>query len=320
MTNLPDFLDAWRQLLAHPDEDRNREVDTASKFRCVYGVSEGQPLFFVVSSEKPQPLELADSVSVSVRQRTDGLWSLSFRLVDLALIPVFMHLCHQLAEVALAANTERELRSNLKRVVTLWRKLLRTNSSGLSDDALRGLVAELWVLDNIVTPLCVVPEVAVTAWEGPSGKPKDFVSGTGWAREVKAVGLQGGSVEIHGVDQLDDAGFESLHLDVVTTEMSPEGWTLPRIVTHLRARLGEEAAYLLDLKLAQIAPGYDLPVYAHRRVAIRRHRSIVVDATTPRITPEDLPQGINRVTYVLGLAGLPLVTDRPIKKDNQWTL
>lgn len=314
-----EFLNDWRRILATPDVDHNREIDTDSTFRCVFGVSEGQPLFFVVSRERPQPLELAESISVSIRRRSDNLWVLSFRLLDPSLTGVFLHLCQQLAEAALAAETERELKSGLRRVVTEWRKMLRTSPT-LSDEALRGLVAELWTLQHVAIPRCEDPNAAVGAWEGPSGKPKDFVAGDGWAREVKAVGLQGTSVEIHGAEQLDDSGFAEFHLEVITTEFSAQdGHTLPENVAAIREGLDDASGFELESKVSQIAPGFTSSTYATRRVAVRRHRSYPVNSSTPRLTPADIAPGVNRLTYTIDLSCLRAETDTPVKKESQWT-
>lgn len=313
--SIGDFIGEWRTMMS-ANKDSNREVDPSSTFRFGFGVEGGHPYLFVGSPTPLSAPRLSDAVKAESRRRQDGLAILVLKLVDLSLKEVFFYLGLQLANLAVQANSVTDLRAAMEVTLRKWRQLLE-GGGWLSNEALRGLVAELWVLWDKVLPECQSGLEAIESWEGPKSRPKDFM-GSDWAREVKAVSPQGESVEVHGAEQLAPIPAGDLHLDVITTSISDAGVTLPQAVSWITAELDELAAHEFVRKVEGVAPGYDRPEYESRFVRILRHRTYKVDEDFPRIIPRLVPAEISHVNYTLKLTTLVASEDRPLPNGSPW--
>lgn len=317
MDPIVQFLDSWREMLALPGNPPNREVDIDSTYRCVYESDHGQPVFFIVVPERPKPIDIASAVEVEIGQRSDDKWTLAFRCTEPTLRDTFMVFCEQIAWAAMDATTDRQLRRRIKAVADDWRHML-ARAGRLSDDQLRGLMAELFILDILLSEGQVPPSEIVDAWEGPEQRPKDFIGSDGWAREVKAISKQGASVEIHGDAQLDTDGLDSLLLDVVTTTVGGNGLTLAEAAERITGRLDEESGRVFERKLRRIEPKYDDAASDERRVVIQRHRSFTIDEGFPRLTPQSVPLGVTNVKYSVQIKQLSPSSDTVIRKGTPW--
>lgn len=201
-------------------------------------------------------------------------------------------------------------------VIDRWRSLLATKGrQSLTQSAQRGLFAELHVLRLVCTP----GPIDLSVWKGPLGEPHDIVAHS-FAIEVKSVGSQGRSVEIHGPTQLLPPG-RPLALVLVELEEGEAGETV--------AELAEEVllnAQDRDLAKARLAlAGYssvDAELYA-TRFAVRGLRHVAVDANTPRIVPDSfsggvLPEGLLYLSYGLDLVVLERMSASGESSLRRW--
>lgn len=192
---------------------------------------------------------------------------------------------------------------SFREVLEQWRELLRTGST-ITADTVVGLVGELHVLSLLAM---ADPVGALDAWTGPRRTVHDFVRGE-HALEVKSVAaLEGNSVTVNGLDQLDPSDLASLHLAVVHCRESEGAPSLDARIDQL-LEAGVPSAPLLS---AVAKGGY---VYESRPPIPTTYRVIntrfwIVGPTFPGLRRSALPpavrKGVSRVQYVLAVDSAP---------------
>ncbi|MEU5664236.1 PD-(D/E)XK motif protein [Streptomyces longwoodensis] len=203
--------------------------------------------------------------------------------------------------VELAAGSGQRAETVCKRVLDEWRELLRRRGGLLSDEALRGLFGELIVLQKVLT---ANPENGLSAWRGPDREPHDFRLGNG-DLEVKTLGVNGSTVRIHGIGQLEPPTDGALHLIVVRLLPAPDGLALPDLVEQLQTKVGDRKNFALALARS----GYsqlDADHYRDRRFTVARITALPINGTFPRIVPSALsgilPPEVSSLSYSLDLS------------------
>jgi hypothetical protein len=212
-----------------------------------------------------------------------------------------------LQDVATLPTDERPLTLDfLIGRITRWQACLQANRDGLSGEKAAGLFGELSTLARLLQS-GVDPVLAVTRWTGPSNAIQDFQFAH-LALEIKASRqTQPTNVRISSERQLDTTDNQRLLLIHygLDERSDSSGSSLPQKVADLRSMLGEgHAVMLFDDRLAEY--GYlDMHAarYADRSYTIRQVDHFDVRHPMPRITEDDLPVGVGRVSYDLALAG-----------------
>lgn len=216
---------------------------------------------------------------------------------------------HEVFDDALAAMLEQIVRTPNTAVAACirawedWRRLLQGRAEVLGDNALRGLFAELVVLERILAgkPTISVPRV----WTGPDRAPHDFSLGED-ALEVKALGPRGSSVTIHGLGQLEEPPEGRLFLVLVRLESDEKtGRTLPELVDRVRAAAEDTAG----LAAQSAKAGYfdhHADAYRDRRFVVTQTVALPVSNTFPRVVASSLTTGVppelEEISYTLDLA------------------
>jgi hypothetical protein len=145
---------------------------------------------------------------------------------------------------------------------------------------------------------------AIGAWKGPDGAPRDFEL-RGCGLEVKSSAANEPQVvPVHGERQLDGSGLVSLLLVHKSLEVLRDaGETLPMIVADLReSGSGLPEAGTLEDRLLQ--SGYlDMHEQRYRRTGYTIRRTSIFDVREgfPRITENDLVDGVGAVRYSLAI-------------------
>ncbi|MFC1438017.1 PD-(D/E)XK motif protein [Streptacidiphilus sp. N1-10] len=184
-----------------------------------------------------------------------------------------------------------------------WRKLFQGRSDVLSDTSLRGLFAELVILDRI---LAIRGAIRLgTVWKGPDHASHDFRIGDD-ALEVKSLGAQGATIQIHGLGQLEPPPAGILTLVLVRLQSSEqEGQTLPELVGAVRERAEDGTGLSLQLAKAGYFDDH-AEAYEDRRFDVTQIAVLPVGPDFPRLTPGSLsvpvaPE-ISGLTYSLDLS------------------
>jgi hypothetical protein len=241
----------------------------------------------------------------------NGSPHLGVRLRDKSSADVFTALAEDISpRVSAAAGTKEALSALLGRLGR-WQQFLAAMKEGLSLEARRGLFGELHVLKAHLIPVFGNVE-AVGSWKASAAAHQDFQFTSG-AIEVKTTAAkQPQAVRITSERQLDDTGVGALFLHVVavderevTSAGKTSGATLPDLIAVLRAMLAPDTFALQSFNDRLLDAGY-LDVHASRyqvrRYTLRREWTFRVTGRFPRITEDQLPEGIGEVSYALSLA------------------
>ena len=169
-----------------------------------------------------------------------GVVRLCLLVSDGVYTEMFSVLAEDVAErLVAAASAEQAVRILLARLVA-WQTFLRRRQAELTPDEVKGLLAELLFLKDLISHLSSAID-AVRAWKGPDRGLHDFVVGDGVAIEVKASGSRTGSgFTVANLEQLDDEGLDSLLVCHTALPSHAEGAALPELISTLRDFLVEE--------------------------------------------------------------------------------
>lgn len=297
MTSIDDL---WSKIAGEPTATGVfRLFDDSHPLDLFAGIDpEGRRVLMLIVDEAPAELPSAGAIDVSLNRRTDGRFSLIFRLARPEFHELFGRLCQDLVDTSRTSDKQNGTSRLLLRL-NRWRKLLEPGpSQGLNERQLRGLFGELWFLKTVA--LVQVGHLnAVHAWNGPLGAAQDFQLGQGLI-EIKTMLPGAHTVAISSADQLEN-GTTPLQLVVFTIDTS-QGITVSALVRELRQELEAVAAASaeFDLRLAEM--GYsDRPEHDQFHFTVQSIRYYPVTESFPRINVSQLPAGISRVTYILDL-------------------
>jgi hypothetical protein len=198
-------------------------------------------------------------------------------------------------------STTGSLAASVHASIDRWRRLMRSAAARhMSRERLFGLFAELSVLRAIL----IRNPAASAAWTGPDKGTHDFELAAG-CLEVKAIGLAGDTVRIHGVDQLDTHDGKPLVLVAMSIVEGDDGLTIRELVDDIRTivtdvagfeasllRAGWGASGLQNLERLGVADSFRFAVGAS---APGLRRAVFVDGAL---------DGVHRVDYDLEIAEL----------------
>ena len=189
-------------------------------------------------------------------------------------------------DVLEAVPEAREPGAEALRTIGRWRRLFRSRAvQGLNERTRVGLFAELTVLEAAVD---VAPGLDVKVWRGPLRQPHDFEM-PNRCLEVKAVGQDTDSIEIHGLDQLDTHDGRPLDLLLVSVRQDPDGATLHELVDRLSVKVSSR----VDLASLLLSAGWsanDGGSHEHAYV-VEEVLQVPVDEQTPRLVRSRFVQG-----------------------------
>lgn len=231
-----------------------------------------------------------------------GRWAFVIALKESSQSGLFETLCRDVVESGEAAtNLDEALFRSIQRTKR-WHYLLRAGrSEGLSIEEQRGLIGELAFLRDLAVNFD--PDIAIEAWKGPSGAPKDFEL-IGCCVEVKTRRSAAfPSISISSAEQLADCDGGRLFLNVTNVESAIvlEGITLHDSVNLTDALFQEDHNAYTKWEDAIYSTGYDpLKRYDDRRWQTRSITYFEVKDGFPRI-PCPLPYGVQNTRYSISL-------------------
>jgi hypothetical protein len=263
--------------------------------------------------EKPgeQSFAASDGWSLSVKDATLRFGKtlrsyLSLACADPGLHPEFDDL---IVDVLTLPHAPGLLAGSVHGSVDRWRRLMRSAATRqMSRERLFGLFAELSVLLQVLKR----DPSAIAAWTGPQGSSHDFELKRG-CLEVKALGLAGDTVRIHGVDQLDTHDGRPLVLVAMSVVEGDDGLTIRELVDDINAVVGDTAAF--DAALARAGWGAS-GVQNPERLGIADSFRFAIESGAAGLRPDQFIdgalRGVDRLDYDLQIAEL---LDRVISKS-----
>jgi hypothetical protein len=285
-------------------------TDLSAKYRFWWGrSSNGWPILLLELDEnhteifrrqrpKVKGLDI-DLVALTDRAKQGLIVSLQ-RPTD---ADIFYRLCTSIIYAASEAAVEGQAVLSVLNHLERWKDFLaNARKRLLSVDEIRGLFAELTMIQTFVDEYQLDKEKVVSAWQGPLRKPQDFQFPE-VAVEVKAFGSSHGTtVQISSEQQLQAVGtpLYLVAVELFDTSADSSSSSLNRLVRGVEGLLAGNAARTFRDRLA-ITDYADLPEYDLMEFAVGRIETYRVEDGFPAIRSADLPSGISKVRYDLDL-------------------
>ena len=220
------WRDAVQQARTKPIEAngyRLTRMAPESRFDIYAGVDSSSFVLLAIGIHVRPPNIATDSSSLDYfrQQRKDGSWLMVLRLRQNGLETVFGRLCQDLVDAAEGVPDEKALVILFRERLNLWKKLFQHGGSGfLQPHEIKGLIAEMLVLELLLRDGQRDIYETVSGWVGPLGADQDFMYAD-LAIEVKAVGPGADSISISSLEQLDCT--VAMHLVLATLRPATPG-------------------------------------------------------------------------------------------------
>lgn len=220
------WRDALQQARTKPIEAngyRLTRMALESRFDIYAGVDSSSFVLLAIGIHVRPPNIATDSSSLDYfrQQRKDGSWLMVLRLRQNGLETVFGRLCQDLVDAAEGVPDEKALVVLFRERLNLWKKLFQHGGSGfLQPHEIKGLIAEMLVLELLLRDGQRDIYETVSGWVGPLGADQDFMYADR-AIEVKAVGPGADSISISSLEQLDCT--VAMHLVLATLRPATPG-------------------------------------------------------------------------------------------------
>lgn len=267
-----------------------------------------RPLLALRVSRRPPQVSLESDALEQFRvQRTDGSWQMVLRLEKEGLEPVFGRLCQDLVDAAAEMTSEQELLDLFVSRLRLWERLFSHTDDGLLDlNRVRGLMAELLVLEQLLQAGKRSAADVVAGWVGPTGADQDFVYGD-LALEVKSLIPGRATISISSLDQLDCA--VPLRLIVVplakASYSAQHAISLNGMVARVEMLVSGDGTALDLLRSRLLEAGYvDHSGYDDQCFAPEDPAYFSVGPGFPRLLRGEMPPGVVDAQYQVGLSAL----------------
>jgi hypothetical protein len=278
---------------------------------CFWGKEKSGACLFIVELEGDhqtlfrRDAAIVNGLTVDLRSGDRGHQRLILALDRQVDRDLFESLCRALAGALFSASDSTTALAITLAHLKRW-KLFLSGWGGkhLSDEAVRGLFAELAFLRELIVSLG--SDDAVEAWLGPERSHQDFIFGN-TAVEIKSLsGAERSEVRLSSEDQL-EALNDSLFLRIYRLSALADAagtLSLNDIVTIVQSELeSAEATTEFDRKL--VAYGYaPLIEYDNPKFAVSEVLTFAVDDGFPRLVRSALPTGISKVTYTIWLEAI----------------
>jgi hypothetical protein len=284
-------------------------IDPHHPFDIYGGVDGGGSVMLAIGVTMRPPVIDADTGALTYikLQRPGGRWLMGLRLAGTGLEQVFGRLCQDLIDAAVNVATEAALVSLFRERLLLWKRLFRDGSSGLLQKfQIKGLVAELLVLEHFILAHRKDPLLPVVSWIGPSGADQDFMF-SDRAIEVKAISPGIEMVNIASAEQLEAEVPLSLYVCVLREASSKEigALSLPIVVSRIEHILSDVPDALRTFRGKLLEAGYvEHDHYQGIAYTPMGAKNYAVRDGFPRLVRARLPAGIPNVTYSILLSSI----------------
>lgn len=261
-------------------------------------------------------------IDVNIDQKSSDSYSqIAFRSKTASMNGAFYALAHDLVEVANESSEEQEAVIALLTRFEEFRELMQGDKKPLSEEEIRGLFAELWVLHWLISEKNIDATQALVSWHGPYGGNKDFVIGSS-ALEIKSLRPNATSIKISSYGQLDDNNLNlyltTVTLDRVYGESSEKTFSIRELVDQISSALtGNTAAEQIFISaldhLNYVAEEEEYPDWRFAVLSTIIYEVLDQEERKfPRISADDIATGIEKISYSISINALT-----PFNKQNE---
>ena len=219
---------------------------------------------------------------------------------------IFSVLCEDLINQVASILDEKVLIKELLNRLAKWQTLFeRFGQQGLTAEAQRGLFGELYFLRKFLS-YSTDKNYCINAWQVPSNTVQDFHHGN-WAVEVKTThGNNHQKIQISSERQLDDTVIPNILLFHLSLDIrNNHGESLNDLVEWVENYLVNDMIELNSFRLKLFEVGYfDIhkPIYRDTGYNIRQESIYRVEGDFPRITENEIRDGVGDVKYSIVIA------------------
>lgn len=298
----------WSQLCADRSAAK-KYFDPGHPLDLLFGSDDrGRAVLALITAKDLGVDDLSRDVSTQQSRRDDGRWAITWTLIDQSLFPTFVRLGVDLAERSAATPPDQSL-DEFMLALAQWQILMRPRPpKRLSLERLRGLVAELWAGETVVSEGRARAEL-VRAWSGPLGGIQDFTFPSGDVWEVKAKRSKATTVKVSSAEQLDptEKTLRLVVLDLDERSGEVEGArSLNGLVQSWRGALAADPTerHVFDLLISRLGVDLTDPYYEATAFTLQRRTVFRVEGDFPSLRASDLPSPVTAVRYQFDVRGL----------------
>lgn len=303
------WQEAIRQARLKPIEEngyRLTRMAPDSRFDIYAGIDASSFALLAIGIHARPPNVATESSSLDYfrQQRQDGSWLMVLRLRQNGLESVFGRLCQDLVDAAEGMPDEKALVGLFRDRLNLWKKLFQHGGSGfLQPHEIKGLIAELLVLESLLCNENRDAHETVVGWAGPLGADQDFMYADR-AIEVKAIGPGAESVSISSLEQLDCP--VPMHLILATLRQATPGELgavgLNGLTTRIEGLIASSPEALNVFKERLLEARYvEHDFYDTVLFEPMSRISYRVDETFPKLVSDMVPAGVIKANYALDI-------------------
>lgn len=303
----------WDEIGTPEQDILSRRVSSSHPLNLFWGKDSYSRFLFIYEFESPRhlPDRYPDLKGIHVRllspEKADAeKYMLVLILREKNDWPIFYSLCTDIITATSSLEKKNQATLIILRRLQRWQKFLQNAKSELLPErVIKGLIGELLFLLNHIEPYRGIG-LAVQFWQGPDDMPQDF-NVEDCAIEVKCqLGTTTPCVKISSADQL-CTQLPDMFLYVVTLgKTDPEAEdaiNLPCLINRIRSMLEVESPDDLEhFNNLLYQSGYidleDYEKFSYISVAEKMYK---VEEAFPRICTDQLPSGIEKISYDISL-------------------
>ena len=227
--------------------------------------------------------------------------SLGIELISDEFIDVFTSMAQDLVDDLAGVVGDSARLAHLKKRLQTWNRFLKEHGhAGLTEDEVRGLFAELWLLRERVLR-ALPPAEAIRCWTGPDTEAQDFKHGNNAVEVKSTISSTPDSISISNERQLDSTGLDDLLLSVIHLEESGDGTTLPSLVSDIERKLASSPGALGEFKAKLTHVGFleEAAQRYTRQFAVSKEEAFRVVEGFPCIVHP--PKGVHSLKYRIAI-------------------
>lgn len=313
--NTNDIVKAWQLIESSNKEDKGKFfraifIESKNKVRAaIKGEENLKSVEFVFEKEsfKNLDLDFKDTKGIMVRKESESGYENKFILCiylkNSIFLDIYLKLVGKIITSIYYLEKEKASIQTIYKKLATWRRCFEDESfSGLTNEELRGLYAELSYLRKVLNEN-LSADSAILSWKGPEGGLHDFVHG-GCVVEVKSHSKNKEKIRINNIDQLNYKFYQNLFLASYALENNISGENLNDLIKNIHNKIGDNqsARNAFDDKLN--AYGY------YEMHSDKYNQSMKIDNLAifklgdnfPAILKSELRKGVSDVAFSINIS------------------
>lgn len=244
------------------------------------------------------------SIKIDIVKQSNNEFLILIKLLDQSLISIFDSILNIILSESVYEATESAMIHKFLQHLKRWQKFMASSkSSMLSEDKIRGLIAELTLLLELISDNPFLKEEVIESWYGPDRLQHDFIFNR-VAIEVKSISnMDKKTVSISSEHQL-ESNVDQLYLrvySIVKSSLAAENVVnLNMIIKKISEQLDINERAIFDEKLIECGyiPNEKYDELYYRAGLINNYE---VTEEFPKLSSSGLANGVLNVRYDIDL-------------------